>query len=118
MPVPVVSCKLSCIDYGEISGHDTVQDHTQCITEAHHLCQHLLPRNESHNHRHTQTHKQERVASLNVSTEHTNLPRPYPHVRVTGYEPPRSYHHMSSTIHEPTRSWHNISRSKQSIIVN
>ena len=41
-----------------------------------------------------------------------NLPRSYPHVRVTRYEPPRSYHHMSNTIHEPTRSWHNISRSK------
>jgi len=52
------------------------------------------------------------VASLNVSTEHTNLPRSYPHVRVTRYEPPRSYHHMSNTIHEPTRSWHSISRSK------
>ena len=52
------------------------------------------------------------VASLNVSTEHTNLPRSYPHVRVTRYEPPRLYHHMSNTIHEPTRSWHNISRSK------
>ncbi|QCD83471.1 hypothetical protein DEO72_LG2g3817 [Vigna unguiculata] len=57
------------------------------------------------------------MASLNVSTEHTNLPRSYPHMRVTGYEPPRSYHHMLSTIHEPTRSWHSISRSKQSIIV-
>jgi len=51
-----------------------------------------------------------------MSTEHTNLPRSYPHVRVTGYEPPRSYHHMLTTIHEPTRSWHNISRSKCSII--
>ncbi|QCD79100.1 hypothetical protein DEO72_LG1g2739 [Vigna unguiculata] len=58
------------------------------------------------------------MASLTVSTEHTNLPRSYPHVRVTGYEPPRSYHHMSNTIHEPTRSWHNISRSKQNIIVS
>ena len=48
------------------------------------------------------------VASLNVSTEHTNLPRSYPHVRVTEYEPPRSYHHMSTTIHEPIRSWYNI----------
>ncbi|QCD89140.1 hypothetical protein DEO72_LG4g78 [Vigna unguiculata] len=56
------------------------------------------------------------VASLNVSTEHTNLPRSYPHVRVTGYEPPRSYHHMLTTIHEPTRSWHSISQSKCSII--
>ncbi|TKY54453.1 UBP1-associated proteins 1C [Spatholobus suberectus] len=26
--------KLSCIDCGEIFGRDTVQDHTQCITEA------------------------------------------------------------------------------------
>ena len=52
------------------------------------------------------------VASLSVSTEHTNLPHSYPHVRVTGYEPPCSYHHMSNTIHEPTRSWHSISRSK------
>ncbi|QCD87985.1 hypothetical protein DEO72_LG3g2525 [Vigna unguiculata] len=51
-----------------------------------------------------------------VSTEHTNLPRSYPHARVTGYEPPRSYHHMLTAIHEPTRSWHNISRSKYSII--
>ena len=55
------------------------------------------------------------MASLNVSTEHTNLLRSYPHVRATGYEPPRSYHHMLNTIHEPTRSWHNISRSKCSI---
>ena len=46
-----------------------------------------------------------------VSTEHTNLPRLYPHKRVIEYEPPRSYHHMSPTIHEPTRSWHNISWS-------
>jgi len=37
------------------------------------------------------------VASLNVSTKHTNLPRSYPHVRVTRYEPPRSYHHMLNT---------------------
>jgi len=51
-----------------------------------------------------------------VSTEHTNLPRSYPHVKVTGYEPPCSYHHMLTTIHEPTRSLHNISRSKCSII--
>ncbi|QCE10087.1 hypothetical protein DEO72_LG10g1313 [Vigna unguiculata] len=51
-----------------------------------------------------------------VSTEHTNLPHSYPHVRVNGYEPPRSYHHMLTTIHEPTRSWHNISRSKCSSI--
>jgi len=51
-----------------------------------------------------------------VSIEHTNLPRSYPHVRVTGYEPPRSYHHMLTTIYEPTRSWHNMSRSKCSII--
>jgi len=43
-----------------------------------------------------------------VSTEHTNLPRSYPHKRVIMYEPPRSYHHMLPTIHEPTRSWHNI----------
>jgi len=47
----------------------------------------------------------------NVSTEHTNLSRSYPHMRVTRYEPPRSYHHMITTIHEPTRSWHNISWS-------
>jgi len=46
-----------------------------------------------------------------VSTEHTNLPRSYPHRRVIEYEPPRSYHHMSITTHEPTRSWHNISWS-------
>ena len=46
-----------------------------------------------------------------MSTEHTNLPRSYPHKRVIEYEPPRSYHHMLSTIHEPTRSWHNISWS-------
>lgn len=26
--------QLSCIDCGEIFGRDTVQDHTQCITEA------------------------------------------------------------------------------------
>jgi len=52
-----------------------------------------------------------------VSTEHTKLPRSYPHTRVIGYEPPRSYHHMFTTIHEPTRSWHNIFRSKYSIIV-
>ena len=52
-----------------------------------------------------------------MSTEHTNLPISYPHVRVTGYEPPRSYHHMSSTIHEPTRSWHSISRSKQASLL-
>ena len=52
-----------------------------------------------------------------MSTEHTNLPRSYPHVRVTGYEPPYSYHHMLITIHEPTRSWHNISRSKCKSIV-
>jgi len=44
-----------------------------------------------------------------------NLPRSYPHVRVSGYEPPRSYHHMLTTIHEPTRSWHNISRPKCSV---
>ena len=49
---------------------------------------------------------------LDVSTEHTNLPRSYSYVRVTGYELSRSYHHMLTTIHEPTRSWHNISRSK------
>jgi len=47
-----------------------------------------------------------------VSTEHTNLPRSYPHTRVTGYEPSHSYHHVFTTIHEPTRSWHNISWSK------
>jgi len=46
-----------------------------------------------------------------VSTEHTNLPRSYPHRRVIEYEPPRSYHYMSTTIHEPTRSWHSISWS-------
>jgi len=51
-----------------------------------------------------------------VSTEHTNLPRSYPHARVPGYEPPRSYHHMLSTIHEPTCSWHSISWPKYSII--
>jgi len=43
-----------------------------------------------------------------VSTEHTNLPRSYPHKRVIEYEPPHSYHHMLFTIHEPTRSWHCI----------
>ncbi|QCD97288.1 hypothetical protein DEO72_LG6g1998 [Vigna unguiculata] len=37
-----------------------------------------------------------------VSTEHTNLPRSYPHMRVIGYEPPCSYHHVFTTIHEPT----------------
>ena len=42
---------------------------------------------------------------LCVSTEHTNLPRSYPHTRVAGYEPPRSYHHVFITSHEPTRSW-------------
>jgi len=47
-----------------------------------------------------------------VSAEHTNLPRSYPHTRVTGYEPPCSYHHVFTTIHEPTRSWHNISWTK------
>jgi len=31
-----------------------------------------------------------------VSTDHTNLPRSYPHKRVNLYEPPRSYHHMST----------------------
>jgi len=31
-----------------------------------------------------------------MSTEHTNLPRSYPHRRVIEYEPPRSYHHMLS----------------------
>jgi len=46
-----------------------------------------------------------------VSTDHTNLPRSYPHRRVSMYEPPRSYHHMSTTIHEPTRSWLSISWS-------
>jgi len=46
-----------------------------------------------------------------MSTEHTNLPRSYPHRRVIEYEPPCSYHHMLSTIHEPSRSWHNISWS-------
>jgi len=50
-----------------------------------------------------------------VSTEHTNLPRSYPHTRVSEYEPPRSYHHVFTTIHEPTHSWHNISWSKYSI---
>ncbi|QCD86700.1 hypothetical protein DEO72_LG3g1225 [Vigna unguiculata] len=50
-----------------------------------------------------------------MSTEHTNLPRSYPYVRVTGYEPPRSYHHMLTTIHEPTRSWHSISQPKCSV---
>jgi len=38
----------------------------------------------------------------NVSMKHTDLPRSYPHMRVTRYEP---------TIYEPTRSWHSISWS-------
>jgi len=29
-----------------------------------------------------------------MSTEHTSLPRSYPHRRVIRYEPPHSYHHM------------------------
>jgi len=43
--------------------------------------------------------------------ENTNLPRSFPHTRVTRYEPPRSYHHVLTTIHEPTRLWHSISWS-------
>jgi len=32
-----------------------------------------------------------------VSTEHTNVPRSYPHRRVNMYEPPCSYHHILTT---------------------
>jgi len=34
------------------------------------------------------------AASLKCEPNHTNLPRLYPHTRVTGYEPSRSYHHV------------------------
>jgi len=52
-----------------------------------------------------------------VIMEHMNLPRLYPHTRVTGYEPPCLYHHVFTTIHELTHSWHNISWTKSASLI-